>query len=121
MRTESTLTTTRTGKNAAARRMGGRSSGRTSGIRTVWTTPTGCIETGGGGGGPDPVRSLTELLSDSKNRVRKDLAKGPCAGDFKNIDAVLNKLDNIGFSNQGQGKFHTENGVPVADKRSPGD
>ena len=54
----------------------------------------------------------TNLLSESLNRVRDDLAKPPCAKHFKNVKKTLNKLGGVGFGNIGTPTF--KDGQPVS-------
>lgn len=59
------------------------------------------------------------LLAAAESRVKADLANPACAKDFKNVTKVLNKLNQIGFSNQGTPAFTYSEGVYTPANKSP--
>jgi RHS repeat-associated protein len=99
--------------------LGGGGGGDGNGMVVVAGDPSGG-EVTGVGGGPTPAEILNGLLTAAKARVKADLAKPDCAADFKDVSAVMGKIDQITFSSQGPLKFHSEDGQPVANRRSPG-
>jgi RHS repeat-associated protein len=79
-----------------------------------------CQSGGQDNGGTGSLPSAPEMLDASRQRLKNDLKKPDCAGLFTDVGDVLAKINDIGLTNQGVLKFHTENGKQVADRDSPG-